>query len=841
MSTPITDRPTLPPELTAGLNPALILRPYQKDCFTAWLRYWSRYGQNPRALHHLLFHMATGSGKTLIMAGLMLHLYTQGYRNFLFFVNSTNIIEKTRENFLNPASPKYLFAPTIMVNGKRVEVRAVSNFQDAHPDAINLCLTTIQKLHSDLNTAREGTLSYEDFAQQSIVFISDEAHHMNASTRKNRALHSLSLQQLELAFDSPDFEPSYENTALRLFNANTANNRPNVLLEFSATVDFDDTNLEEKYRNKTLFDYSLRRFRQDGYSKNISLQQSNLPPLQRALLATLLSQYKRKLFASIGLECKPVILFKSRLIKENAAFYREFCSAIRGLDIQHLEQLRAAAQGDTAAVFEYLSTTGYTAENLIAELQEDFSEEKLLMVDNTDISPEKQLLLNSLEQSGNKIRAIFAVDMLNEGWDVLNLHDIVRLYDTRGGNSRKPGPKTVAEAQLIGRGARYLPFADRNLPDAPTNRRKYDSDTTNPLRLLETLHYHSASDSRYVQELNTALVQSGLVAQSSRSICAELKENFRNSELYLSGRLYFNRREKLPTAQEQPLAERLQEPLCVTIQLRKGRRHMLMAEMDRHLLRAALNRFECYRLDNLRAIFPALLSLQEFISSPLYLGGLSIQLDGCTGKMPLTRRQLLHIATTALQQLEAQLPHPGQRYCGRRTFTSQPVSQLLRTHTIQVDAEEGDTTIDGSGFAAEPWFAQSACTPTAAEAAFLRALQTAAPQLREKGCNFWLIQNHGDLRLHEFSTGTPFTPGFILCLTPAKAETAPLQICIDCRPLHLKELYRHRATTLLELESVAEAAFASSMFTRPRLLGRALYSPEAIEDFIHELLSRHTP
>ncbi|MBQ7024036.1 MAG: DEAD/DEAH box helicase family protein [Akkermansia sp.] len=836
MSSPTTDQPTLPPELTAGLNPALQLRPYQENCFTAWLRYWTRYGQNPSALHHLLFHMATGSGKTLIMAGLMLHLYTQGYRNFLFFVNSTNIIEKTRENFLNPASPKYLFAPTIMVNGKRVEVRAVSNFQESHPDAINLCLTTIQKLHSDLNTAREGTLSYEDFAQQSIVFISDEAHHMNASTRKNRTLHRLSLQQLELAFESPDFEPSYENTALRLFNANTASHLPNVLLEFSATVDFDDTNLEEKYRNKTLFDYSLRRFRQDGYSKNICLQQSSLPPLQRALLATLLSQYKRKLFASIGLECKPVLLFKSRLIKENSAFYREFCSAIRALSPQDIARLRAAARGDAAAVFEHLDATGYSEENLIAELQEDFSEEKLLVVDNTDISPEKQLQLNSLEQPGNKIRAIFAVDMLNEGWDVLNLHDIVRLYDTRSGNSRKPGAKTVAEAQLIGRGARYLPFVDCNLPEAPTNRRKYDSDTTNPLRLLETLHYHSPGDSRYVQELNCALIQSGLVARSSRSLCAELKESFSSSEFYRNGRLYFNRREELPTAEEQSLYERLQKPLAVAMQLRKGTGRLRLAELDRHLLRAALNRFECYKLDHLRRIFPSLGSLQEFIDSPLYLGGLSIRLDGCTTQTPLTRHQLLYIVTAALQQLETQLPRPGQRYRGRRTFTSQPASQVLRTHTVQVDNDEADIAVDASGIAAEPWFAQTVCTPTAEEADFLHALQTIAPQLRERYGSFWLIQNHGDLHLHEFSTGAPFTPGFILCLTPAKAETAPLQICIDCRPQHLRELYRHRAATLQSLESVAEEAFANSLFTRPHLIGRALYSPEAIQAFIRELL-----
>lgn len=49
-------------------------------------------------------------------------------------------------------------------------------------------------------------------------------------------------------------------------------------------------------------------------------------------------------------------------------------------------------------------------------------------------------------------RAVFAVDKLNEGWDVLNLFDIVRLYETRDGKNGKPGSGTIWEAQLIGRG-----------------------------------------------------------------------------------------------------------------------------------------------------------------------------------------------------------------------------------------------------------------------------------------------------------------------------------------------------------------------------------------------------
>ena len=72
--------------------------------------------------------MATGSGKTLIMEGLILYLYKQGYRNFLFFVNSTNIIEKTKDNFLNNQSNKYLFNQKIQFQNKEISINTVENF-----------------------------------------------------------------------------------------------------------------------------------------------------------------------------------------------------------------------------------------------------------------------------------------------------------------------------------------------------------------------------------------------------------------------------------------------------------------------------------------------------------------------------------------------------------------------------------------------------------------------------------------------------------------------------------------------------------------------------------------
>ena len=96
----------VPDYITDNLNPAFELRPYQEEAFARFFHCFDKDFAEKETPLHLLFNMATSSGKTLIMAGLMLYLYEKGYHNFLFFVNSTNIIEKTKDNFLNPLSAK---------------------------------------------------------------------------------------------------------------------------------------------------------------------------------------------------------------------------------------------------------------------------------------------------------------------------------------------------------------------------------------------------------------------------------------------------------------------------------------------------------------------------------------------------------------------------------------------------------------------------------------------------------------------------------------------------------------------------------------------------------------
>lgn len=172
----------------------------------------------------------------------------------------------------------------------------VDNFENSNPNAINICFTTIQKLHSDLYNEKENQITREDFRKYKVVLISDEAHHIQAATKKKK-------QETELIG-----KPSRENTVEKIFKANTEN----LLLEFTATL-FDDANqaVMDKYADKVLFRYDLKQFRLDGYSKDIYTLASDLDTSDRVLQAIILNQYREEIARKHNIFLKPVILFKA--------------------------------------------------------------------------------------------------------------------------------------------------------------------------------------------------------------------------------------------------------------------------------------------------------------------------------------------------------------------------------------------------------------------------------------------------------------------------------------------------------------------------------------------------
>ena len=303
--------------------------------------------------------------------------------------------------------------------------------KSTNSEDISILFSTIQGLYTKLNAPRENSITFDDFLNKEIVLISDD-HHINTLTKK------------KLSKSEKENFTSWEYTVKRILESNTEN----IMLEYTATLELNHPSVASKYANKLIYDYSLSKFREDGYSKEVQTNQVDYKPIQRAIVAVLVSQFKKKIFISKGILAKPVVMFKSKTTAESAEMEKAFIDEIRNLNIEKLKDLINLENAILEKAVKYYNDLNISLQGLIDEIKEDFSEDKIISVNSKNDSDEKQITINTLEDNNNEIRAVFAVDKLNEGWDVLNLYDIVRLYDTRDATGNKPGKTTVSESPI---------------------------------------------------------------------------------------------------------------------------------------------------------------------------------------------------------------------------------------------------------------------------------------------------------------------------------------------------------------------------------------------------------
>lgn len=473
----------LPTHITSNLKKEL--RDYQKQ---AIYNYLEKRQSNPTQ-KHFMFEMATGSGKTLVMAGLILECCKQGYQNFIFFVNSTSILEKTKLNFTDSTSSKYLFSENININDENTEIKSINNLSESHENAINIYFSTIQGLFSLFTRAKENAITLEDLKDQKLVFLADEAHHLNTETKKKLN----------------DSEASEKRNWESVVKLALEQNKDNLLLEFSATIP-KEKSVEDKYKNLKVVTYTLKEFSEDKFCKNIySLSYENKELETRFLGACVSSLYKELLAQHHNIEnFKPCILFKSERIedsKENQERFNAFLENLSPLDLENFFHYSRNAFFKNAKNF--FDKQKYTP-NLVAFLQTKFKKSTQINTNNEKELEKSMLLLNSLEDRDNPKRVIFSVDKLNEGWDVLNLFDIVRL------KNKASQKDTTKDAQLIGRGARYYPFSYNDFKPSRIEFYQRKFDLSNPLSALERLDYHAIYDSEFIAKLKKELQDLGL-------------------------------------------------------------------------------------------------------------------------------------------------------------------------------------------------------------------------------------------------------------------------------------------------------------------------------------------
>ena len=774
----------VPEIILNGLSSKIVLREYQEEAFRNFV---INFNKSKTKQIHNLFHMATGSGKTVIMAGLILYLYTKGYRKFLFFVNQTNVLEKTIDNFINPLSNKYLFNDVVEYLGKKVKIKRVENFSgNVLDDDIEILFTTTQKLHMDLFEAKENSLTYDDFENNKVVFISDESHHINSLTKKPTK-------------DEAEAAKSWEYSVTNALSRN----KDSIMLEFTATCDLKDSNVLKKYKDKIIFNYPLISFRESGYTKDFQNFATDTDLWARTLMALVMSEYRRFLFADLKLNIKPVVMLKSQKIDESKRFYDEFFKKVKALTSYELQNLELVGIEKLTEAINYFKEKDDTLELLEQSIKTAFTEDtSIIMNGSSDNNKANQLLVNSLEDLDNPIRLIFAVDMLNEGWDVLNLFDIVRLYDTRqaSGKAGKIGSYTIKEAQLIGRGARYCPFVvdDEELKF----KRKFDGDISNPNRILETMYFHSKNDSRYISELKNALIETGLQAPDPIILEYRLKDEFKDSDFYKKSYVFSNKRllkgrdevhslepsMRTKTYYYTALSGKgnilnlIDDDTPNTSSIKTNLKSIKFKDIDYNILLGAIECFNELRFDILKDKYPSLKSMREFLTSDEFLGNSNVEITYSQDEV--NGRILFSAVKHALVKVASHVMAIKPEYVGSKEFEPKQLKVILKDKKISLGKIEGNGGKGNSqnncsneeyrlDLTNESWYVFNDNYGTSEEKLFVKYFKTnIEPKLKEKNLEYYVVRNERipELAIYSFEAGERFEPDFLMFIRKQRSE-----------------------------------------------------------------------
>lgn len=669
------------------------LRQYQDEALRNYHYTRTQIKPSPQ---HVLFNMATGSGKTDLMAGLILYLYQEyDYQNFLFTVNTNSVLMKTKDNLVNQNSDKYLYQNKVEIDGKPISIIEVERFPRIQQEnTIYIKLASVQKVSDDLFVLKENTMGLSDYERQPVVILADEAHHYSASTKSEK-----------------EAENTWESAINKILNVRNEQEQKNLLLEFTATVDFDKEVIYDKYRDKVVYRYPLSKFMFDGYSKQVKRIETSASDEDKMLNVILLSQFRKYRAYSEGVTTafKPVILFKSPKVAVSLEANKIFNQLIENLNVRDLiafikrqQLMDSNASSALSLAYDFYLKNEDQLGKIIREIKHDFDARNILNANDTSgnmLEKGQYQALNTLENPNNLYRVVFAVAKLTEGWDVLNLYDIVRIEKEAGTNKSA----TMAEAQLIGRGARYYPF---EIEGQKSYQRRFDNDSTNKQLFLETLHYHTMNEPQYLKQLVGSLKQMDLPTGEDKKnppIEIKVKSSFKKTEAYKKGKIYYNEVvdvedewfdsiDKYGINHQTDISRNLNYGSReVSYQANAGvteTKTISVGRFDARYIKKAIQRLEFYQFDNLKKYMPLMPSMKEFIYGKNWLNANELNLFLTVPKdyksTDVTPDDILKVVIELLKEYEVKFKSGYVKQRGTNKFIGYPINEYLTNYNKRV-------------------------------------------------------------------------------------------------------------------------------------------------------------
>lgn len=484
----------------------------------------------------------------------------------------------------------------------------------------------------------------------------------------------------------------------------------------------------------------------------------------------------------------------------------------------------------------------YKQSNLIKVLDDlkwNFNKQTTLNVNNDKEKEKNAQLLNNLEDFNNPIRAIFAVYKLNEGWDVLNLFDIVKIDEKKKVNKAA----TNAEAQLIGRGARYYPFIYNQ---EKSYKRRFDNEFSD-LKVIETLHYHTINDSSYIKNLHQSLTEAKVQTNADISEVHEgkVKSKFKKPELFKNGKIYINK--TIPTTpddykslenysatrtHQKDLYKTSESNLIQDIKRIAENRKEVKLSLSKPLLQKALRSNPFFRYSNLKEYVPSITSMQTFIESKDFLGNLdiSVTIPKEMDVSDITPKIKLSVLNEYLSKLETKIKNNYLKVKGTTIFEGIKISELIDDYVVEVnnvnrDVSDLESQKRPKNMTQHDWYIYDKAIVNGLESDLIDLINNMMEDLQKKYDEVYLIRNERKIKFREIDGVKGFMPDFLLYL---KDDNYTYQVFVEPKGQHLllndewKEQFMLSINKREDIEVLAEN-------DNVRLVGLCFYSDDALK------------
>jgi type III restriction enzyme len=447
---------------------------------------------------------------------------------------------------------------------------------------------------------------------------------------------------------------------------------------------------------------------------------------------------------------------------------------------------------------------------IVSYIKDEFAERNCIITNSKDnkattkekTTEEQEQLLNSLEDKNNHIRAIFTVKRLTEGWDVLNLFDIVRLYEGRDerlqNGQRIAGQATVQEIQLIGRGVRYYPFIYK---EHEKNKRKFDNDLENPMRVLEEFYYHSDDDVRYLDELKRELKNKGFIQDNRVIKKFALKDEFKESDFFKEIKIWKNEQIDNPEKRKWTLSELEKEfifeyktkeiamkeqqvildkenddVLAESIQKDRKTISVKFKDFERHIIAKAINikakkDMSLLRFNNLQNEL-SIDSIDEIIDEK-FIGNFKINIITSKYRNDLndiSNEIKLELLLNFFDEFSSNLKGIANPYLGTEIFSPFSFEDLFgaeKEKSVLIDQESENLEAE---LLQHKWYVLNSFNGTSEERELLEFLKNKIGNLEEKYDNVYLLRNEEIYKIYDFKQGRGFEPDFLLFLKGKKGN-----------------------------------------------------------------------